>query len=127
MNMGTFQQFLDDKKIDLTVLARRSAQLEAHSDEDRLLAQKRWAKRHDKENQAKPYSELGLGKPKSGRGVSAQQLQAALADQPLPPRVRGKIVRAVNALLTQKGGAPVLPAALFGDIKPRTGPKAKAS
>lgn len=33
--MGTFQQFLNDKKIDTTVLSRLSAQLEAHSDEDR--------------------------------------------------------------------------------------------
>jgi hypothetical protein len=127
MKMGTFQQFLSDKKIDLTALTRLSAQLEAHADEDRLLAQKRWAKRRDKENQAKPYSELGLGKPKSGRGVSLQQLQAALADQPLPPRVRGKIVRAVNALISKKGGEPVLPASLFGDIKPRSGLKPKAS
>lgn len=59
--------------------------------------------------------------------MSAQQLQAALADQPLPPRVRGKIVRAVNAVRAKKGGEPVLPAALFGDIKPRSGPKPKAS
>jgi hypothetical protein len=78
MKMGTFQQFLRDQKIELTTLARLSAQLEAHSEEERLLAQKRWAKRHDKDNQAKSYQELGLGKPKSGRGVSAQQLQAAL-------------------------------------------------
>lgn len=125
--MGMFQQFLSDKKIELTTLARRSSQLEAHAEEDRLLAQKRWAKRRDKENQPKSYQDLGLGKPKSGRGVSPQQLQAALADQPLPPRVRGKIVRAVNALVTQAGGAPVSPGELFGDIKPRSGPKPKAS
>jgi hypothetical protein len=127
MMMGTFQQFLSDKKIDTAVLARRSAQLEARSEEDRTLALKRSAKRRDKEAQAKPYAELGIGKPKSGRGVSAQQLQAALTDQPLPPRVRGKIVRAVNALLTKRGDAPVTPAALFGDIKPRQGSKPKAS
>lgn len=125
--MGTFQQFLNDKQIDTVVIARLSSQLEAHSEEDRTLTQKRWAKRRDKDAQAKPYSELGLGKPKSGRGVSAQQLQAAIADQPLPPRVRGKIVRAVNALLSKKGGQTVTPADLFGDIKPRKGAKPKAS
>ncbi|SEU33606.1 hypothetical protein [Stigmatella erecta] len=125
--MGTFQQFLNDQKIDTRAVVRLSAQLEDHSDADRLLAHKRWAKRRDKDNQDKAYAELGIGKPKSGRGVSARQLQAALSDRPLPPRVRGKIVRAVNALLTKKGASAVAPAALFGDIKPRQNAPAKAS
>ncbi|ADO72938.1 hypothetical protein [Stigmatella aurantiaca] len=125
--MGSFQQFLNDQKIDPRTLVRLSARLERHSDEDRLLEHKRWAKRRDKDTQGKSYAELGLGKPKSGRGVSDRQLHAALSDQPLPPRVRGKIVRAVNALLTQKGAQPIVPAALFGDIKPRQNAPAKAS
>lgn len=125
--MGAFQQFLTQKQLDTTALARFSAQLEAHTDADQALSQKRWAKRRDKDNQAKSYAELNIGKPKSGRGVSAQQLQAALADQPLPPRVRAKITRAVNALLAKKGAEPVASGALFGDIKPRAGAKPKAS
>jgi hypothetical protein len=127
MTMGTFQQFLNDKKIDTAVIARLSAQLEAHDEEDRALTRKRWARRSDKDTQGKSYAELGLGKPKSGRGVSERQLQVALEDKQLPPRVRGKIVRAVNALLTKKGAEQVTPTALFGDIKPRQGPKPKAS
>ena len=125
--MGTFQQFLTDKQIDTTVLVRLSAQLETHTDADHTLRQKRWAKRRDKDNQAKSYAELDIGKPRSGRGVSPQQLQAALEDKPLPPRVRAKIARAVNAVLTKKGAEPVASGALFGDSKPRTGAKAKAS
>ncbi len=125
--MGTFQQFLNDKKIDTAGLVRLSAQLEARADEDRAMALKRSAKRRDKDTQGKSYAELGIGKPKSGRGVSAQQLKAALADQPLPPRVRGKIVRAVNALLSKQGGELIAPAALFGDTKQRQGAKPKAS
>ncbi|SEM85842.1 hypothetical protein SAMN05444354_12486 [Stigmatella aurantiaca] len=125
--MGTFQQFLNEQKIDTRAVVRLSAQLEGHADEDRLLEHKRWAKRRDKDHQGKSYAELGIGKPKSGRGVSERQLQAALSDQPLPPRVRGKIVRAVNALLTKKGATAVAPAALFGDIKPRQNAPAKAS
>lgn len=125
--MGTFQQFLNDSKIDTQALLRRSAQLEARAEEDRRLALKRSAKRRDKDTQPKSYAELGISKPKSGRGVSAQQLQAALANQPLSPRVRGKIVRAVNDVLKKKGAEPVAPAALFGDIKPRPGAKPKAS
>ncbi|MDC0708500.1 hypothetical protein POL68_08470 [Stigmatella sp. ncwal1] len=125
--MGTFQQFLNDQKIEPRTLVRLSAQLESHSDEDRLLEHKRWAKRQDKDTQGKSYSELGIGKPKSGRGVSERQLHAAISDQSLPPRVRGKIVRAVNALLTKKGAPTVVPASLFGDIKPRQNASAKAS
>lgn len=125
--MGTFQQFLTDKQLDTTALVRLSAQLEAHTDADQALRQKRWAKRRDKDQQAKTYAELDIGKPKSGRGVSSRQLQAALEDRPLPPRVRAKITRAVNALLTKKGAAPVASGALFGEIKPRAGAKAKAS
>ncbi len=125
--MGIFQQFLNDKQLDTRAISRVSARIEAHSDGDRLLTHKRWAKRRNKDTQGKSYAELGIDKPKSGRGVSEQQLLAALADRPLPPKVRGKIVRAVNALLTRKGGEPVAPAALFGDIKPRAGAKAKAS
>ncbi|WP_224361813.1 hypothetical protein [Hyalangium versicolor] len=125
--MGSFQQFLNDKQIDTKALTRLSAQLEAHSEEDAGLVHKRWAKRHDKDTQAKSYAELGIAKPRSGRGVSAQQLRAALADQPLPPRVRGKIVRAVNAVLAKEGGKPVTHATLFGDVRHRQGVKPKAS
>jgi hypothetical protein len=124
--MGTFQQFLTQQQLDTRAVVRLSAQLEGHSDGDRLLEHKRWNKRRDKDSQGKSYAELGIGKPKSGRGASERQLQAALSDQPLSPRVRGKIVRAVNALLTRKGASPVAPAALFGDIKPRRNAQAKA-
>ena len=125
--MGSFQQFLNDKQIDTKAITRLSAQLEAHSEADVALVRKRWAKRRDKDTQGKSYTELGIAKPRSGRGVSEQQLRAAIAEQPLPPRVRGKIVRAVNALLGKKGGESVTHATLFGDIKPRQGAKPKAS
>ncbi|HEX8536582.1 MAG TPA: hypothetical protein VF664_03905, partial [Cystobacter sp.] len=86
-------------------------------------------KRRDKEKQGKPYAELGIGKPKSGRGVSEQQVHAALEDKPLPPKVRGKLVRAVNAVLSKKGGSAVTFQALFGEVAAQKGAavKAKAS
>ncbi|MFB1479743.1 hypothetical protein [Corallococcus sp. RDP092CA] len=123
--MGTFQQFLDSQKISPAVLLRRSRQLEAHSEEDRVLVRKRATHRRDKDPQQKPYAELGLGKPRSGRGLSEQQLAAAREDKPLSPRVRAKLVRAVNALLTQAGAAAVDAKALFGDVPARVGPTAK--
>lgn len=123
--MGTFQQFLNDKRINTESLLRLSRQLEARSGEDRVLSRKRAGKRREKDAQGKSYAELELGKPRSGRGVSAQQVQAALRDQPLPPRVRGKLVRAVNAVLTKSGGGAVDSRALFGDVPPRRGAEAK--
>lgn len=125
--MGAFQQFLSDKQIPPDALLRLSRQLEAQGDADRVLVRKRADKRRDKETQGKSYKELELGKPKSGRGVSSQQLQAALGDQPLPPRVRGKLVRAVNAVLTKKGGGAVDAVALFGQVPVRRGIAKKAA
>jgi hypothetical protein len=127
MTMGTFKQFLDEKQLKPETLVRLSSQLEARAEDDRKLAKQRSDKRRDKEKQGKPYAELGLGKPKSGRGVSVQQVTAALEDQPLPPKVRGKLVRAVNAVLSKKGGQPVDFKALFGDVAVRKGAAAKAS
>jgi len=125
--MGTFKQFLDEKQLKPETLVRLSGQLEARAEDDRKLAKQRSDKRRDKEQQAKPYAELGIGKPRSGRGVSVQQVTAALEDQPLPAKVRGKLVRAVNAVLSKKGGQPVDFKALFGEVPVRKGAAAKAS
>ena len=123
--MGAFQQFLDDKKISPAVLLRRSRQLETQTEEDRVLKRKRSARRREKDTQTKSYADLGLGKPRSGRGVSEQQLSALREDRPVSPRVRAKVVRAVNALLTQAGGTAVDAKALFGDVAARIGPTTK--
>jgi hypothetical protein len=125
--MGTFKQFLNDQQLQPEALVRLSSQLEARAEDDRKLAKQRSDKRRDKENQTKPYAELGIGKPKSGRGVSVQQVNAALEDKPLPPKVRGKLVRAVNAVLGKKGGQQVDFKALFGEVPVRKGAAAKAS
>lgn len=125
--MGTFRQFLTEQQLTPDTLHRFSQRLEAHSADDRTLEQKRWARRRDKEQQTKPYAELGIGKPKSGRAVSLQQLASALEDKPLPPRVRGKIVRVVNAVLTKKGAPAVDAKALFGDVTVRRGKAKKGS
>lgn len=125
--MGTFKQFLDEKQLKPETLVRLSGQLEARAEDDRKLAKQRSDKRRDNENKTKPYAELGIGKPKSGRGVSVQQVTAALEDKPLPAKVRGKLVRAVNAVLSKKGGQPVDSQALFGEVPVRKGTAAKAS
>lgn len=121
--MGTFKQFLDEQKLEPSTLVRLSSQVEARDDADRTLSRQRADKRRDKERQGKAYE--GIAKPRSGRGVSAQQVGAAIADEPLSPKVRGKLVRAVNAALAKKGGAAVTFPALFGEVKASQGPTAK--
>ena len=125
--MGSFQQFLTDKNITSETLLRLSRQLESRGSEGRVLSRKRVARRRDKDAQGKSYESLSLAKPKSGRGLSVQQLQAALGDRPLPARVRGKLVRAVNAVLGTLGGSPVEAPALFGSSPVRRGVSAKKS
>ncbi|NTX14144.1 hypothetical protein HUA76_25395 [Myxococcus sp. CA056] len=125
--MGSFQQFLTEKQIASDTLLRLSRQLEAQAETDRTLKRKRSDKRRNKDTQGKSYTELSLAKPKSGRGVSGQQLHAALADQPLPRRVRGKLVRAINAVLSKKGSGAVDPKALFGEVAVRSGPAKKSA
>jgi hypothetical protein len=66
----------------------------------------------------KSYAELTLAKPASGRGVSLYKISEAMADRPLPKRVRAKLLRAVRK--AAKGEA-VEAKALFGDVARRKG------
>ena len=124
--MGAFKQLLADHQLTPEALQRLSHQLEAWQEEDKALARERFEKRRDKERKDKPYAELGIGKPRSGRGVSEQQLKAALEDVPLPTKVRGKLLRVVNAALEKKGAKPVDMKALFGEVLARKGEASKA-
>ncbi|MFP2958688.1 hypothetical protein ACLEPN_12770 [Myxococcus sp. 1LA] len=124
--MGSFQQFLTDKNIPSEKLLRLSRQLESNGSEGRTLRTKRVASRRGKDTQGKSYESLSIAKPKSGRGISTQQLQAALGDRPLPARVRGKLVRAVNAVLGKQGGSPVDAPTLFGVSPVRRGASKKS-
>jgi hypothetical protein len=126
--MGTFKQFVEEKQISKDAVVHASRRLEAYAEGDRELLQKRAVKRRDKDRKDKPYAELGIGKPKNGRGASDQQWQLALADKPLGRKARGKLLRAVNAVLSRKGGGSVDGKALFGEVPVRRGvnPKAKA-
>lgn len=123
--MGTFKQFVEEKQISLEAVVRASRKLEAFAEGDRELLQKRAAKRRDKDRKDKPYTELGIGKPKNGRGASEQQWELALADKPLGRKARGKLLRAVNAVLARKGGGSVDGKALFGEVPVRRGANAK--
>lgn len=124
--MGTLKTFLDSKKISSKQIATTSKRIETWDATSRTLLVKRFDKRGDKELAAKKYSELEIGKPaQMGRGVSQKQVDAAIAETPVARKVRSKILRAVNTLLTAKKEAAVDMKALFEGSKHKAGKKPK--
>ncbi len=124
--MGTLKTFLDSKKISSKQIATTSKRIETWDATSRTLLVKRFDKRGDKELAAKKYSELEIGKPaQMGRGVSQKQVDAAIAETPVARKVRSKILRAVNTLLTAKKEAAVDMKALFEGTKHKAGKKPK--
>ncbi len=122
--MGTLKSFLDSKGITEKQLVLVSSQLESFDEADRNAMLKRSAKRRDKEQAAKKYAELNLAKPKAmGRGLSSLQLSAAVADKPVARKVRTKILRAVNHVLSKKSQAAADMKALFEGTTARVGKK----
>ncbi len=122
--MGTFQTFLSSKSITPKAIAITSKRIESFDETSRDLMGKRWNKRHTKETADKKYAELNLAKPTQyGRGVSEKQLAAAVKDAPVTRKVRGKILKAVNVMLTKKGEPAVDMKVLFEGVKARVGKK----
>ncbi|MFZ5438490.1 MAG: hypothetical protein ACOZQL_00710 [Myxococcota bacterium] len=122
--MGTFQTFLESKSITPKQIAITSRRIEAFDETSRDLMQKRWGKRYNKETKDKKYTELNIGKPaQHGRGVSEKQIVAAAKDVPVARKVRSKILKAVNAILTKKGQPAADMKALFEGTKARAGKK----
>jgi hypothetical protein len=122
--MGTFQSFLSSKSITPKQIAITSRRIETFDEASRDLMQKRWGKRVDKETAPKKYSELNINKPaQMGRGVSEKQIVAASKDLAVARKVRTKILRAVNVILTKKGQPAADMKVLFEGTKARAGKK----
>ena len=122
--MGTFQTFLASKSITPKAIAITSKRIESFDETSRLLMGKRWNKRHTKETADKKYAELNIAKPTQfGRGVTEKQLAAAVKDAPVTRKVRGKILKAVNTILTKKGQPAADMKVLFEGVKARVGKK----
>jgi hypothetical protein len=99
--MGTFKTFVESKGITTEALVGVSGSLEHWGNDGRALLSKRVAKRRGADKDKK-YAELNLKKPTLGRGVSAQQVAAALEGKSQPRKVRTKLFRAVNQVLAAK-------------------------
>lgn len=122
--MGTFQTFLSSKSITPKAIAITSKRIESFDETSRDLMGKRWNKRRTKELADKKYAELNLAKPPQfGRGVTEKQVAAAVKDAPVTRKVRSKILKAVNVMLTKKGQPAVDMKGLFEGTKARMGKK----
>ena len=103
--MSTFKTFIDSKQITPDALVGMSSALEHWGNDGRALLSARVKKRRTQAD--KKYAELDLKKPNAGRGVSAQQVAAAVEGKSQPRKVRSKLFRAVNAALQQKKQAAI--------------------
>jgi hypothetical protein len=117
--MSEFAKYVQSKNLTVERIFHCSARIEGHSVADRNLRVQREGLRRD--GKGGKYADAGVAKPRSGRGVSRQRIEAALAGQPLAARVRGKLVRALAAL--GAASADELDVRkLFGDVHARHAP-----
>ena len=124
--MGTLKTFLDSKSITPAQVVTTSKRIESLDLAGRTLLVKRVAKRKNQELATKKYDEVNLAKPAAlGRGVSEGQLTAALGDKAVPKKVRTKIHRAVNAILTKKSQPAADFKVLFEGTAAKAGKKPK--
>ncbi len=122
--MGTFKSFMDSSGISPQQIEHTSKRIEANDETSRALLIKRAAKRRSKDEATKKYAELGIEKPKHhGRGVSQQQVVAAIGDVAVARKVRSKILRAVNVILVKNKKPEVDMKVLFEGTKARAGKK----
>jgi hypothetical protein len=96
--MSKLSDYLQKHKIDARRLLPASKQLEALQPEDRKIRLARVMAK-DGDEKAK---ELAAKRRRSGRALSKPTLARAIAGTKLSRRARGRIVRAVNAVLAHK-------------------------
>lgn len=117
--MGVFSDFLSSKGLSEEQILRRSQRLERLTSKDRDLQRQRESKRRNDPRTS--YEAAGIAKPRSGRRLRPEHVQAAMQDVPLPGPVRTKMLRTVNSLLQGKG--PVDMPTLFGKVPGKQGKK----
>lgn len=119
--MGTFADFIASKGITDEQILRRSARLERLTSNDRAINRQREA--HRREGAKTSYEEAGIPKPRSGRSLQIEHVEAARNDIPLPGPVRTKMLRAIRSLLKDQDGEEVTMPDLFGDVPGKQGKK----
>jgi hypothetical protein len=113
--MSRFADYVQSKNLSVDRIFHCSARIERHRAEDRKLRLRREELRRS--GKGNGYAEAGIGKPRSGRGVNRQHIEAAVAGQPLSSHLRAKLGRALAALAAIDGAAPPELHELFGDVQ----------
>ncbi|MCI0574113.1 MAG: hypothetical protein L0Y66_25540 [Myxococcaceae bacterium] len=122
--MGAFADFFSSSGLDPKKVLRTSTRLEAQSLEGRVLSQKRANKRRTAKD--KSYADAGIAKPPRGRGFGASHFKNAMADRPVPVKVRSKLLKAINEQLAKAKKPAVDMKAVFGDVAAAKGESSKA-
>lgn len=111
-----FAQFMKDNKIDPRRLLAASRGIERLTRDDRKL---KLEKRRSKASTgpaaagAEGEEKKAAAKPRSGRPLTARVLEAATTGKPLPGPAKGRLLRAVNHVLSQKKKTAVDLRAIF--------------
>lgn len=114
-----FANIVKEWNLKIEDIVEASRRAETRSAEDRILT----AKRRQAAREGKKLVEAGIKKPKVGRGLTVKAVQIAIDGVPQSRIVRGKLLRAVNALAKHNKKKAVTTAELFGETKRRVGPK----
>jgi len=104
-----FADFLKAQKIDPRRISAASYRLERLTPEDRAKRLKRRQSKGTTPAEGAPKPE----KPRSGRPVTEQLMDRALAGKPVPAPAKTRLLRALNKVLEQKKKDPVDLRALF--------------
>ncbi len=94
-----FSEILEKNKIDPRRLIAASREIERLRPEDRKI---RLARRRAKGSEAPTEGAEKPGKPRSGRPVTPQLLEAARAGKPVSGPAKSRLLRALNRVLEQK-------------------------
>jgi hypothetical protein len=112
--MAKLDDYLKTNKIDARRVISASKGLERLQAEDRKIFAAKKALKGADDAAKEAAKELAAKKPRSGRPVSAPSLSKALAGKGVSGSAKTRIVRAVNAVLTQKKKSAATFADLFG-------------
>ena len=111
MTLSKLSDFLEKQKIDPRRVLVASKQVEAFRPEDRAIQLAKKRVKGGKPTDAE--KETAAKKSRSGRAVTKPLLGRALAGETLTAKARGRVLRAVNHILTQKKADVVTAADLF--------------
>ncbi|MEM7449323.1 MAG: hypothetical protein AAF355_13905 [Myxococcota bacterium] len=109
--MSKFADFLSNHKIDRRRLLATSRRIEKLRPEDRIVRMARTKVRRGSDQEE--LKTVASKQARSGKPVTPLLLNAAILGQPVSSKAKKRILRALNAILEQKGGESASSELLF--------------